>query len=132
LHKQILTLLSPTSYPHPPNALLDKLPPLSTTILTTTDNLASSLYPPHDLPSISAELDLWLQNIRVLEGVLAEFWLLTSDLSLQEQLGRLTVTGGVSGKESKTKKKGRKWFETCFARISTTAAELARGLAIPA
>jgi hypothetical protein len=127
LHKQILSILSPPSQPHPPNDIADQLPPISSTLLTTTDDLVSSLYPPQDAPSLSTELASWLQNIRSLEKVLEGFWRLTPDPPPLEQglseihLGEPSEKGGLI--------KGKRWFQTCFTQIFKLGDQLVADLA---
>jgi len=121
LHKRILIdLLSSSSSTTPslPNSPLDALLLHSTALLTSTDDLISTLYTPQNPTSIRTELTTLIDVVRTLQSGLhtAGFF---ATIGLEDQLRQMSIQG--DGK--KTGKDIKKWFDTCFEqiyKISTT------------
>ncbi|KDQ60824.1 hypothetical protein JAAARDRAFT_708980 [Jaapia argillacea MUCL 33604] len=109
LHTRTSTLLSSP----PPSLPLDSLPPLSTSYLTSSDDLISTLYIPQHPPSISTAVQELVSRVRELESVL--FPPLEEVRRLVDGVAALSVDESGKGKEKEAKE--RKWFELCFKQI---------------
>jgi len=114
LHKRILLdLLSPSS-PSIQNPPLDALLLHSTALLTSTDDLISTLYTPQNSTSIRTELTTFVDVVRALQSGLQSAGFFTT-IGLEDQLGKMSIQG--DGKGKKTGKDIKKWFDTCFEQI---------------
>ena len=118
LHERIAKdLLSPDS-PVQTGALLDRVAIFSSRLLVASDNLISSLYPPHQASNISSHLKEYLDLFEELDATLLP------GSKVEEQLAALSLTGGDAGK------KATKWFTTCFIQITKAGAKISETLGV--
>jgi len=116
LHERIQRdLLSPGS-PVQSDALLDRLAKFSSTLLVASDNLISSLYPPHQALNISLHLREYLDLFEELNASLLP------SPKLEEQLTALSLTGDAGNIKT------TKWFTTCFIQITKAGAKISETL----
>jgi cyclin-D1-binding protein 1 len=131
LHKRILLdLLNPStspSWPSTKNPLLDGLLLHSTSLLTSTDDLISTLYIPHNPTSIQTELTTFIDIIRALQSSLISAGFFT--VGLEGQLEQMSIQEGDGKGKKKTGKDIKKWFDTCFEQIYKAATLFASALA---
>ena len=74
------------------------------------------------MSSIAAELASWLENVRNLEKVLAEFW--KSTPNLEQLVSSMSIGEDATAKDSTANGKvteSKKWFGTCFEQIFSSA-----------
>lgn len=131
LHKRILLdLLDPSTPPSSPstkNPLLDALLLHSTSLVTSTDDLISTLYTPHNPTSIQTELTTFIDIIKALQSSLISAGFFT--VGLEGQLEQMSIQEGDGKGKKKTGKNIKKWFDTCFEQIYKIATLFASALA---
>ncbi|KAJ7097930.1 hypothetical protein B0H15DRAFT_945488 [Mycena belliarum] len=101
LHKRVLTDILSTSRQPPDNSTLDTLSSLSHRLLTTSDELVSTLYTPQDPNNVGTELRAFRQIISDFQASVDK------PDALETQLENLAL--GSSN--------GSKWFGTCFVQV---------------
>ncbi|KAF5391385.1 hypothetical protein D9757_001894 [Collybiopsis confluens] len=122
LHKKVISdVLS-----GPPSSLsnnfLDKLASLSPTLLSTSDELISTLDSPHDVNSITAELSAVQRIVDDIRNLLSS---LKTDPDLNALTGQLAGTSLTEKAAVPTNRNPReKWLNACFDQI-TKAVQLA-------
>ncbi|KAG7452519.1 uncharacterized protein BT62DRAFT_998549 [Guyanagaster necrorhizus] len=120
LHKRILQdFLSPSPSSALPNSDLDKLAPCSSALLSASDDLISSFYPPQDLSAIAAELNNFQESVDRLKSSLDA---VVDGRTLQAQFDALNV---IDKAPTSTL---TKWYKTCFAQIQKTSQNLSQCL----
>ncbi|KAK0210751.1 hypothetical protein DFS33DRAFT_1378734 [Desarmillaria ectypa] len=116
LHKRILRdFLLPSSSSTLPISDLDKLVPCSSALLSASDDLISSFYPPQDPPAIAAEFNIFQECLDRIKSLVDA---LVDGQTLQTQFDTLSVTGNNSTPTL------TKWYKTCFEQIQKTSQNL--------
>ncbi|KAK0459725.1 uncharacterized protein EV420DRAFT_286608 [Desarmillaria tabescens] len=116
LHKRILRdFLSPSSLSASPISDLDKLALCSSALLSASDDLISSFYPPQDPSAIAAEFNIFQECLGRLK--LSVDALLDGQM-LQAQFDALSVT------DNNPTPTLTKWYKTCFGQIQKTSQNL--------
>ncbi|SJL00391.1 uncharacterized protein ARMOST_03704 [Armillaria ostoyae] len=116
LHRRILRdFLSPSPSSALPISDLDKLVPCSSALLSASDDLISSFYPPQDPSAIAAEFIIFRE---CLERLKLSIDALVDNQMLQAQFDALSITGNNPTPNL------TKWYKTCFEQIQKTSENL--------
>ncbi|KAK0503260.1 hypothetical protein EDD18DRAFT_1137119 [Armillaria luteobubalina] len=122
LHKRILRdFLSPSPSSTLPMSNLDKLVPCSSSLLSASDDLISSFYPPQDPSAIGAEFIIFQE---CLEHLKLSVDALVDNQMLHAQFDTLSITGN-NPTPTLTK-----WYKTCFEQIQKTSQNLIQCLPV--
>ncbi|KAF8844967.1 hypothetical protein BDN67DRAFT_942534 [Paxillus ammoniavirescens] len=129
LHKRILLDLLASPAPAPVSAF-DDLLVQSNFLLTTSDELVSTLYTPQDPSSVRQETMALARVAAKLHSQVAILFSATDEL--EKQLSALDIessafTPAPTTQPSK-KKADKKWFETCFDQIAKLCGTLSESL----
>lgn len=111
LHKRILGDLLTDSLDRPlivTATHFDTLSTQSRALLTTTEDIVTTLYAPQNLEHLKAELTLFSDVARKLQPSILVFFPVEP---LEEKFGAMSLRGG---------KDSRRWFDTCFEQIHKT------------
>ncbi|KIL00402.1 hypothetical protein PAXRUDRAFT_821686 [Paxillus rubicundulus Ve08.2h10] len=129
LHKRILLDLLASPAPAPVSAF-DNLLVQSNSLLTTSDDLVSTLYSPQDPNSVRQETIALAKVAAKLHSQMAIFFSATGEL--EKQLNALDIENSASTQAPTTqpskKKADKKWFETCFDQIAKLCSTLSDSL----
>ncbi|EIW85191.1 hypothetical protein CONPUDRAFT_162446 [Coniophora puteana RWD-64-598 SS2] len=137
IHEQVLSrflILPPSSVPtssksprpRPPNSALDALYPSSDALLVASDDLASTLYAPHQPPAMLTQLDEFTSVVRTLQTRLQPFVAPTPSADdLAQKLGEMQVSDDAQRKDRES---ARKDFETRFSDLFKRADEFRSSL----
>ncbi|KAF9053690.1 hypothetical protein BDZ89DRAFT_976253 [Hymenopellis radicata] len=124
LHTRILRdILSPSPSLVASTSDLDALSPCSSSLLSASDDFIASLYPPHDIEAISAELSSFQEEITALQRIVNA---ILSTHAVHAQLGGLDLEDA-SAKPAESSH--AKWFRTCFDQILKNISSLREWLA---
>ncbi|PBK78149.1 hypothetical protein ARMSODRAFT_947016 [Armillaria solidipes] len=116
LHRRVLRdFLSPSPSSALPISDLDKLVPCSSALLSASDDLISSFYPPQDPSAIAAEFIIFRE---CLERLKLSIDALVDNQMLQAQFDALSITGNNPTPNL------TKWYKTCFEQIQKTSENL--------
>ncbi|EPQ58119.1 hypothetical protein GLOTRDRAFT_136897 [Gloeophyllum trabeum ATCC 11539] len=130
LHTHLPTLFAPSPstssssyFPTLPNPTLSLLPPLSASLLSTSDDLIASLYSPQNPMNISG-------NVRKLESVVKELESVFKPLygggsTLEEKMARMKVADGSEEEKEGAK---REMLMGIFARVYAAAQGIERAI----
>lgn len=106
--------------------ILDQLPSLSTSLLSVTDGLVCQLYAPQNTAQIFAELESWLDDMKLYEDLVSDFWRDVHESTLEVHVGEMSLqdsSADASDRQTE-EKENEKWFEMCFNQIFATGEEL--------
>ncbi|KAF9227929.1 hypothetical protein BS17DRAFT_774506 [Gyrodon lividus] len=129
LHKRIL--LDLLTFPAPaPMSAFDSLLIQSNFLLTTSDDLVSTLYTPQDPSSVRQETNALTKVAADLHSQLVIFFAATDELG--KQLAALDIESSaatpVPAIQRAKKKADKKWFDTCFDQIAKLCSTLSESL----
>jgi len=127
LHKRILLDLLASPAPAPVSAF-DNLLVQSNSLLTTSDDLVSTLYTPQDPSSVRQETIALARVAAKLHSQVATFFSATNEL--EKQLNALEISAFTPAPTTQPSKKkaDKKWFETCFDQIAKLCGTLSESL----
>jgi hypothetical protein len=106
----------------------DNLLVQSNSLLTTSDDLVSTLYTPQDPSSVRQETIALARVAAKLHSQVATFFSATNEL--EKQLNALEISAFTPAPTTQPSKKkaDKKWFETCFDQIAKLCGTLSESL----